>query len=118
MLLALTDEGAPSYDPQVAEEIAAFGAPVFACTPDQFPDLMAAALRRDDIRGAASTDIKLVTGGLEPERDNAGIKGSGKTQSIGERLDIDPSGARCGCFLPDLTRLARRCPRQPLGEIT
>ena len=28
----------------------------------------------------------------------------------GERLDIDPSGARCGCFLPDLTRLARHLP--------
>ena len=30
--------------------------------------------------------------------------------AVGERLDIDPSGARCGCFLPDLTRLARRLP--------
>jgi len=28
----------------------------------------------------------------------------------GERLDNDPSGARYGCFLPDLTRLARRLP--------
>ena len=30
--------------------------------------------------------------------------------SLGERLDSDPSGARCGCFLPDLTRLARHLP--------
>ena len=25
-------------------------------------------------------------------------------------MDIDPSGARCGCFLPDLTKLARHLP--------
>jgi len=28
----------------------------------------------------------------------------------GERLDNDPSGARYGCFLPDLTGLARCLP--------
>jgi len=28
----------------------------------------------------------------------------------GERLDSDPNGTRCGCFLPDLTGLARRLP--------
>ena len=62
VLLALSDEGRPSYDAQVAEEIAAHGAPVFACTPDQFPDLMAAALRRDDLHNwAAASDIKLVS---------------------------------------------------------
>ena len=34
-----------------------------------------------------------------------------KGQSVnGERLDNDPSGARYGCFLPDLTGLARRLP--------
>jgi len=31
-------------------------------------------------------------------------------QGKGERLDNDPSGARYGCFLPDLTRLARHSP--------
>jgi hypothetical protein len=36
-------------------------------------------------------------------------KGSGGTyfQGKGERLDNDPSGTRYGCFLPDLTGLAR-----------
>jgi hypothetical protein len=34
---------------------------VFACTPDMFPDLMAAALRRDDIAAwAGARDIALV----------------------------------------------------------
>lgn len=63
VLLALTDEGRPSYDPGLAATIAALGAPVFSCTPDQFPDLMATALRRDDIHAwAASNDIKLIRG--------------------------------------------------------
>lgn len=48
-LLALSDDGRPSYDPQMAADFAALGSPVFACTPDQFPDLMATALKREDI---------------------------------------------------------------------
>jgi Mg-chelatase subunit ChlD len=61
VLLALTDTGRPSYDPKLAAQVAALGIPVFACTPDQFPELMATALRREDIHGwAADRDIKLV----------------------------------------------------------
>lgn len=48
-LLALSDDGRPSYDQQMAADFAALGSPVFACTPDQFPDLMATALKREDI---------------------------------------------------------------------
>jgi hypothetical protein len=43
-LLALDDEGTPAYDHSHAAFFAALGCPVFACTPDQFPDLMAAAV--------------------------------------------------------------------------
>lgn len=61
VLLALTDTGRPSYDPALSGRIAALGVPVFACTPDQFPDLMATALRREDVHSwAAANDIKLV----------------------------------------------------------
>ncbi len=61
VLLALTDTGAPSYDTVMAENIAAMGAPVFACTPHEFPDLMACALKRNDIADwAANNDIKLI----------------------------------------------------------
>jgi hypothetical protein len=61
VLLALTDNGRPSYDPTLAAQVAALGIPVFACTPDQFPELMATALRREDVHGwAADRDIKLV----------------------------------------------------------
>ncbi len=48
-LLALNDAGAPSYDHRNAEFLAALGVPVFACTPDLFPDLMATALSKQDI---------------------------------------------------------------------
>lgn len=61
VLLALTDSGRPSYDPALSAKVAALGIPVFACTPDQFPDLMATALRREDVHSwAADHDIKLI----------------------------------------------------------
>jgi Mg-chelatase subunit ChlD len=49
VLLALNDEGAPSYDYQNAQYFSNLGIPVFACSPDKFPDLMAAALSKQDI---------------------------------------------------------------------
>jgi Mg-chelatase subunit ChlD len=48
-LLALSDEGAPYYDRDNAAALAALGVPAFACTPDAFPDLMAAAIQRQDL---------------------------------------------------------------------
>ena len=61
VLLALSDAGWPTYHPDLSARVAALGAPVFACTPDQFPDLMAAALRRHDLGAwAAQQDIKLL----------------------------------------------------------
>ncbi len=60
-LLALSDQGRPAYDPRLSARVAALGVPVFACTPDQFPDLMAAALKREDLHAwAAKLDIKAV----------------------------------------------------------
>jgi Mg-chelatase subunit ChlD len=51
----------PAYDPALSAKVAALGIPVFACTPDQFPDLMATALKREDIaQWAAEQDIKLI----------------------------------------------------------
>lgn len=43
-LLALSDEGAPSYSREVAQQLANWEIPAFACTPEFFPELMAAAL--------------------------------------------------------------------------
>ncbi|MBK9448731.1 MAG: VWA domain-containing protein [Bacteroidetes bacterium] len=59
-LLALNDDGAPSYDHGNAEYFASLGIPVFACTPNLFPDLMAAALSKQDIQQwAGDQDIKV-----------------------------------------------------------
>ncbi|MGW6336795.1 VWA domain-containing protein [Nocardia rhamnosiphila] len=49
VLLALSDDGAPSYDRENAAALAALGVPAFACTPDRFPDLLAQALNRGDL---------------------------------------------------------------------
>ena len=48
-LLALSDEGAPSYDHEHAAALAELGIPAFACTPDAFPDLLALAIEGGDI---------------------------------------------------------------------
>jgi Mg-chelatase subunit ChlD len=57
-LLALNDDGAPSYDHQVATAFAGLGILAFACTPDLFPDLMAAAIQRRDLaRWAAEREV-------------------------------------------------------------
>jgi hypothetical protein len=61
-LLALSDEGAPSYDRALAARLAALGVPSFACTPDLFPDLMAAAIRKQDVNAWAAA-AGIVTSG-------------------------------------------------------
>ncbi|EIP98941.1 uncharacterized protein containing a von Willebrand factor type A (vWA) domain [Opitutaceae bacterium TAV1] len=65
-LLALNDQGAPSYDHGHAAQLAAMGVPVFACTPEHFPELMAAALSRQDMHLWAEQR------GLKLERADAG----------------------------------------------
>ncbi|WP_008314898.1 VWA domain-containing protein [Leptolyngbya sp. PCC 6406] len=49
-LLALNDDGVPCYDGTTAQFMTTLGIPAFACTPDRFPDLMAAAIKRQDLR--------------------------------------------------------------------
>jgi len=64
VLLALSDEGRPAYDANHAQAFAALGCAVFACTPDQFPDMMAVALTRADMAGwAADNGVALTRGG-------------------------------------------------------
>jgi len=60
VLLALDDDGTPAYDHRLAAEVSALGAPVFACTPDQFPEMLAAALEGRDVKAwAADQDISV-----------------------------------------------------------
>lgn len=53
VLLALNDDGKPSYDENHAQFFSNLGCAVFACTPDRFPDMMAVALLRGDVRAWA-----------------------------------------------------------------
>ncbi len=63
-LLALSDEGRPAYDARHAAAFAAMDIPVFACTPDKFPELMAAALSKRDLTlWAQQQGLKLARGG-------------------------------------------------------
>ena len=49
-LLALSDKGKPVYDRNMASNFQALDIPVFGCTPDLFPSLMAAAINRNNIQ--------------------------------------------------------------------
>ncbi len=63
-LLALSDQGTPGFDQGNAATLAAMGVPSFACTPDLFPDLMAAAIQHQDLgQWAAKNDIVAARGG-------------------------------------------------------
>jgi hypothetical protein len=62
-LLALSDEGRPAYDARHAAAFAAMDIPVFACTPDKFPELMAVALSKRDLTlWAQQQGLKLARG--------------------------------------------------------
>ncbi|HEX8729743.1 MAG TPA: VWA domain-containing protein [Ktedonobacterales bacterium] len=63
-LLALNDQGTPSFDSGNAAKLANMGCATFSCTPDLFPDLMAAAIQRRDLAlWAARNDIVTVRAG-------------------------------------------------------
>lgn len=48
-LTALSDDGVPDYDQQMAKTIAEMGIPVFGCTPDLFPQLLTDALKGKEL---------------------------------------------------------------------
>lgn len=50
-LLALSDKGSPAFNKDMAQYFATMDIPAFACTPNQFPELMATAIRKESIRG-------------------------------------------------------------------
>jgi Mg-chelatase subunit ChlD len=49
VLLALSDEGSPMFDRSIASKLAVMDIPSFACTPDKFPSLMAAAIQKESM---------------------------------------------------------------------
>jgi uncharacterized protein with von Willebrand factor type A (vWA) domain len=48
-LLALSDGGTPAFDHENAKVFGDLGIPTFACTPDRFADMMAAAVKREHL---------------------------------------------------------------------
>ena len=48
-LLALSDEGVGSYDHAHAQQLVEMGIPAFACTPDQFAEVMATAIQKESL---------------------------------------------------------------------
>lgn len=64
VLLALDDEGTPSFDRRNAAALATLGIPCFGCTPDAFPDLIATAIGRGDVaEWAAKADAARAASG-------------------------------------------------------
>lgn len=62
VLTALDDKGSPSFNRECAAKYAAMNVPTFACTPDKFPDLMAAAINKQNIgQWAAANEIVTAT---------------------------------------------------------
>ena len=48
-LLAISDQGQPSFNASLADKLAKLGMPCFGCTPDRLPDLLAAVLKGHDL---------------------------------------------------------------------
>ncbi len=46
VLLAISDSGKPCFDNRMAEKIASFDVPCFACPPERLPELLECALKR------------------------------------------------------------------------
>ncbi|GIO13842.1 VWA domain-containing protein [Cohnella xylanilytica] len=52
-LLALSDDGVPAYDEDVARKLSQYGIPCFGCSPDKLPELIEGALKGMDLQGLA-----------------------------------------------------------------
>lgn len=48
-LLAISDQGKPSYNERLAKKLADLGMPCFGCTPDRLPDLLEATIKGLDL---------------------------------------------------------------------
>ena len=57
-LLAISDQGQPSYNEDLARKLSKIGMPCFGCVPDRLPDLLAAVLKGNDLNAFAQ-DVRL-----------------------------------------------------------
>jgi hypothetical protein len=49
-LLAISDQGQPSFNENLAGKLTKLGMPCFGCTPDHLPDLLAAVIKGNDLQ--------------------------------------------------------------------
>ncbi len=61
-LLAISDQGKPAYNEDLAKKLATLGMPCFGCTPERLPDLLAAAIKGLDLAAFAG-DAEVSKGG-------------------------------------------------------
>jgi hypothetical protein len=57
-LLAISDQGQPSYNESLAKTLADMGMPCFGCTPERLPELLAGVIRGTDM-SALSTKLAI-----------------------------------------------------------
>jgi hypothetical protein len=60
-LLAITDQGQPSFNESLANKLAKLGMPCFACIPDRLPDLLAALLKGKNLSEFATSQLQSST---------------------------------------------------------
>jgi hypothetical protein len=53
-LLAISDQGVPSHNEELATKLANMGMPCFGCTPERLPELLAGVLRGNDLKALAA----------------------------------------------------------------
>lgn len=53
-LLAISDQGKPSYNHDLAQKLTNLGMPCFGCSPDRLPDLLTAVLKGQDLKRFAN----------------------------------------------------------------
>lgn len=116
-LLALSDEGAPAYDREHAAALAALGAPAFACTPDLFPEVMAAAIEGGPCRYRMPGDDLSIRGDPIPayKTDMTGRRGDGACVTSGSPCEYR---AACRCVVRRAARSAAREEASPLALVS
>ncbi|HYE17453.1 MAG TPA: VWA domain-containing protein [Tepidisphaeraceae bacterium] len=58
-LLAISDQGRPSFNESLAKTLAEMGMPCFGCTPERLPELLAGVIRGDNLK---TLSTKVATG--------------------------------------------------------
>ena len=94
VLLALSDEGAPAANHHEAAALAALGAHVATCTPDQFPDVLASVLEGQPLPADVVTAVQLPADEFRPACTSNGGEHNEARQAIHRHLAEEPERRR------------------------